>query len=114
MIFGDNETVINSSSIPQSRLHKRHNALAYHRVRDAIAADIVRFYWIAGNTNPADILSKHWDMPSVWETLKPLMFVAHPAGSPVDGEPGSGDKTAETKDPLEEIHAASHRFFQSH
>ena len=52
MIFGDNETVINSASVPQSRLHKRHKALAYHKVRDAIAADIVRFYWIEGKYIP--------------------------------------------------------------
>ena len=24
--------------------------------------------------NPSDILSKHWDMPSVWDSLKPLLF----------------------------------------
>jgi len=29
---------------------------------------------VRGNTNPADILSKHWVMPSVWESLRPLMF----------------------------------------
>ena len=25
-------------------------------------------------TNPADILSKHWDYASVWSQLKPLLF----------------------------------------
>jgi hypothetical protein len=32
MMFGDNESVVNSSSIPHARLHKRHNALSFHRV----------------------------------------------------------------------------------
>jgi hypothetical protein len=27
-----------------------------------------------GESNPDDILSKHWDMASVWEALKPLLF----------------------------------------
>ena len=73
-MFGDNETVVNSMSMPHSRLHKRHNALAYHRCREAIAAGILRFHFIRGKTNPADILSKHWDMPSVWPQLQALLF----------------------------------------
>ena len=42
-MFGDNENVVNSSSIPDSKLHKRHNALAYHRTREEIAAGILIF-----------------------------------------------------------------------
>ena len=73
-MFGDNETVVNTASMPHGKLHKRHNALAYHRVREAIAAGIIRFHHIPGHTNPADILSKHWDYPSVWPQLRPLLF----------------------------------------
>ncbi len=43
MMFGDNETVVNTASVPQSRLAKRHNALSYHRTREAIAAGSPRF-----------------------------------------------------------------------
>jgi N-acetylmuramoyl-L-alanine amidase CwlA len=60
--------------MPHSKLHKRHNALSYHRTREAIAAGITRYYHVEGKTNPADIVSKHWDMPSVWGSLKPIMF----------------------------------------
>ena len=74
MMFGDNETVVNSASLPHSKLHKRHNALSYHKVRESIAAGIIRFNHVRGNTNCADILSKHWDMPSVYEVLKPILF----------------------------------------
>ena len=66
MMFGDNESVVNSSTIPHSKLHKRHNALSYHRTREAIAAGIIRFVFIRSEDNPADILSKHWDYPSIW------------------------------------------------
>jgi hypothetical protein len=38
-MFGDNQSVITSSTIPHSRLFMRHNALLYHRVREAIAAN---------------------------------------------------------------------------
>mgnify|MGYP000107799768 CR=1 FL=1 len=74
MMFGDNESVINSAAIPHSKMHKRHVALSYHRVRWAVAASIVKIYFIAGKKNPADILSKHWDFPSVYNTIKPLLF----------------------------------------
>ena len=37
-MFGDNESVVNSSMKLTSKLHKRHNALSYHRVRESIAA----------------------------------------------------------------------------
>jgi hypothetical protein len=74
MMFRDNETVINTASVPYSKLHKQHVALSYHRVREAIAAGILQFHHVRGKLNPADILSKHWDYSLVWPMLKPLMF----------------------------------------
>ena len=73
-LFGDNESVVKSGSIPHSRLKKRHNALSYHFVREAIAAGLIRFFHIPGDCNPADILSKHWGYSNVWPMLKPLLF----------------------------------------
>ena len=74
MMFGDNETVVNTASVPQSKLQKHHNALSYHKVREAIAAGMIRFHHIPGATNPADILSKHWDYSTIWPVLKPILF----------------------------------------
>ena len=74
MMFGDNETVVNTASTPHGMLHKRHNALAHHFAREAIAAGCTRFYHIRGTTNPADVLSEHWDYDSVWEVLRPILF----------------------------------------
>ena len=31
-MFGDNKSVVDSSSVPQSKLHKHHTALSYHQV----------------------------------------------------------------------------------
>ena len=73
-LFGDNRTVVNSSSIPQSRLHKRHVLLSFHRVREAIASKTIHFIHIPGNINPADILSKHWSYQKVWKQLQALLF----------------------------------------
>ena len=40
-LFGDNRSVLTSSSLPHSTLGKRHNILAYHQVREAIASKIL-------------------------------------------------------------------------
>ena len=58
-LFGDNESVVKSSTIPASTLNKRHNALSYHTVRSAIAAGIINFRHVPGKKNPADVLTKH-------------------------------------------------------
>ncbi len=58
-MFGDNESVVNSSSVPHAKLHKRHTALSFHCVHEAVASKYVGFYFLPGAKNPADILSKH-------------------------------------------------------
>jgi hypothetical protein len=73
-MFGDNLSVIKSSTIPSSTLKKRHNALAYHRVREAIACKIIRFVHIASEHNPADVLSKHMWSREWFALMKPLIF----------------------------------------
>ena len=73
-LFGDNESVWKNASLPHSSLKKRHNALSYHRVREAIAAKIVGFFKIDGTQNPSDVLTKHLGYISAWPLLKPLLF----------------------------------------
>ena len=59
-LLGDNKTVVDSSMIIVSRLHKRHVILSSHRVHEAIASKIIYFIHLPGAINPADILSKAW------------------------------------------------------
>ena len=73
-MFGDNESVVNSSSIPHAKLHKRHTALSFHRVGEAVAAKYVAFCYLPGADNPADILSKHWAYSATWQLLQCLLF----------------------------------------
>jgi hypothetical protein len=47
-MIGDNQGVITSSTIPHSSLNKRHNALSYHRVREAIASKVMYFLHVPG------------------------------------------------------------------
>ena len=74
-MFSDNQSVITSSTILHSRLTKRHNALSYHHVCEAIAAKILAFVYKKGEDNPADILSKHCGYPQFWPHVQPLLFV---------------------------------------
>ena len=39
-------------------MKKKHTAIAYHRVREAVAAGIIEPYHVKGEHNPADVLTK--------------------------------------------------------
>ena len=73
-MFGDNRSVVTSSTIPNNTISKRHHLASYHQVREAIAAKYISFHWKDGKSNPADILSKHWEFATVWPMLKPILF----------------------------------------
>ena len=73
-LFGDNESVVKSGTIPHSQLHKRHHGLSYHYTREAVASQAVSFHFLPGYLNPADTLSKHWGYQQVWPVLQPILF----------------------------------------
>ena len=62
---GDNRSVVTSAALPHSLLTKRHNILAFHRVREANAATLMAFYWIQSAYNLSEMLSKGWGNPTV-------------------------------------------------
>ena len=70
-LFGDNRSVVISA---HSTLTKRHNILAFHRVREAIAAKVMAFYWIQSAYNLSDMLPKHWDHPTVYPVILKLLI----------------------------------------
>jgi hypothetical protein len=70
-MFGDNKSVVDSSMQLHTKLHKHHTMLSFHHVREAISSSIIGFYFIPGDRNPADILSKHW---GISKCLKSLLF----------------------------------------
>jgi hypothetical protein len=57
-IYCDNEAVVKSTTAPESTLKKKHNAICYHRAREAQAAGHVRVGKILGTENPADAFTK--------------------------------------------------------
>lgn len=72
-LFGDNKSVVDSASIPDFNIKKRHLALCYHRMREAIAAGIIQYYHIDGKENPADVLTKSLPHPQLWKLMKPIL-----------------------------------------
>ncbi len=73
-VFCDNESVVKNSTRPESTLKKRHNAIAYHRSREAQAADIVRIAFIDGKDNIADLFTKLLPGPRLRELIKMVLW----------------------------------------
>lgn len=79
-MFGDNKSVVTSSTIPHSNLNKRHNALAYHRTREACATvspegcKMLNFVHISGKQNISDCGTKFLPYASWRPLIEPLLF----------------------------------------
>jgi hypothetical protein len=58
LMLGDNMSVVLNTTVPSNVLKKKHNAIAYHSVREAIAARIMRFAYIKCEENVSDVLTK--------------------------------------------------------
>ena len=71
----DNQGVIPNTSLPSSSLQKKHKAIAYHRVREAVAAQVIQVQHINGKENVADILTKATDGPTFWQHLKAVLVL---------------------------------------
>jgi hypothetical protein len=57
-VLCDNQSVVTNTSVPESTLAKKHNAICYHRVREAVAAGTIRVGKEPTDTNLADLFSK--------------------------------------------------------
>jgi hypothetical protein len=73
-MFGDNQAVVTQGTIPHSQLAKRHHAVAYHYVREAVANGSIKFFFIPGKFNPADVLTKFLGYQVWWPLLPPPYY----------------------------------------
>ena len=78
-IWGDNESMTNSSTIPEAKLHKRHNILSFHYVRSMISRGYINLQHLASEWNFADILTKNWSYQSSYHEL--IQPVFHHSGN---------------------------------
>ena len=68
----------NSATLPHSTLSKRHNILAFHRVREAIAGKIIDFHWMQSEYNLSDMLSMHWEHIKIFPMIQELLITCGP------------------------------------
>jgi hypothetical protein len=74
MVFCDNDAVVINSTRPKSTLNRKHNSIAYHRVREAQAGNIVRISKEGTSTNLADIFTKLLSGPKLREQAGAVMW----------------------------------------
>ena len=74
LMLGDNMSVVLNTTVPASVLKKKHCAISYHRVREAIAANIVRFAHVRSEENIADILTKPVNKTTFYHLSKKVLF----------------------------------------
>ena len=70
---GDNESMINSSTVPHARSHKRHNILSYHLALSMGACGYISMNHLRSESNVSDVLSQHRGYKNSYESLlKPI------------------------------------------
>ena len=70
----NNQATVFNTQFPSTNLKKKHNAVAYHQCREAVAADFIRVGHIPGVNNISDILTKPKSPQVYYEFLSNLLF----------------------------------------
>jgi hypothetical protein len=73
-VFCDNDAVVKNSSLPESTHRWKHNSIAYHRVREAVAARVIRIATEQTDTNLADLLTKPLPSQKRKALLESILF----------------------------------------
>ncbi len=74
--FCDISSVVVNSTEPASTLKKKHNSIAYHRVREAIAANVLRVAWVQSGKNLAGMLTKPLNGPTLHTMLDKVLYLS--------------------------------------
>jgi hypothetical protein len=84
-MYGDNMSVIQSMSVPSSILKKKHNAIAWHRLREAVASGVIDLLHVRSELNLSNALTKGLG-PIIYERLvKPSFTKSRSAESTSKG-----------------------------
>ena len=73
-VFCDNMAVVKNTSIQESILAKKHNAINYHIIREAVAAGMIRIGKEDTNTNIANAFTKLMPFSRKFNLLCPFMW----------------------------------------
>ena len=58
-VFGDNQSVMWNTSVPESVLKKKTSSASYHFVREGVSRDEWRTAYVKSQDNPADLMTKN-------------------------------------------------------
>jgi hypothetical protein len=73
-VLCDNKSVVTNSTEPSSVLKKKHNSICYHRVREAVAAQVIRIAHIPTGQNLADMFTKPLGGCKLHEFCKKILY----------------------------------------
>ena len=82
ILYGDNNSMILNTTTPSSMIKKKHNSIAYHRVREGVAAGIVDIVHVESVNNLADILTRPLGPQEYYRLMAKVSF----PGSTNEGE----------------------------
>ena len=71
-MFGDNRSVV--TVLPSPTPPSPKDTIWHPIIESGKQLQLNTFHWKDGKSNPADILSKHWEFTTVWPMLKPTEF----------------------------------------
>ena len=71
-LFGDNESVVKSTSKVEATLNKKHQVICWHAIREAAAAGWVQIGWEPTATNTADLFTKVMDTMTRQKLLRQI------------------------------------------
>ena len=72
-VLCDNESVVKVGTNPEARLTKKHNSIAFHRIRECVASKMILIYHEKGESNLADLLTKVLPVERRTQLLKGIM-----------------------------------------
>ena len=74
-MYGDNQSVLNNTTIPESQLKKKSQSIAYHFIREGVAREEWRTAYVNTHENEADLLTK--PLPSGEKRIKFVRRISH-------------------------------------
>ena len=96
LMLGDNMSVVLNTTLPSSKLTKKHQAIAYHRVRECVAGKIIRFTHIPSKENIADVLTKPLPNNDFQNLVSPVLF-RKKKGTRENSQDGNSNKDEKEK-----------------
>ena len=88
LLLGDNNSVILNMTVPSSPLKKKHNAIAWHCIREVITCKIIVFTKIDSKDNYSDMLMKPLPPLLFCHLVEPLLFHQAPPVLPPSEQQG--------------------------